>query len=313
MRADQLKDLIALGLPIETLQKVVEIFDRPSRGALRQHNYRVRKASPDRNDSVTCDAQSPDNVLDINNYKNKNTPISLSTEDTAAGEEAVTVMRGLRNLPDSAAALHRAVGDALEADGFKVTYEVHAGPYGRVRQGRIDLFASKAGGSVAIELDTRKPRNNSTLKLRMFQAYRIIGLRGVDAIPPDGIHAVVNLSVRAATVAEANDKRTVNRVAISSSEILEWFEEIWQEYPKRDGDNPKKPAREKFEAVVRKGKATPEQIARGVIRLAEKIAKAGTDPKYVPQMITWLNQERWDNGEAAAEPQGGNRAYTGAA
>jgi hypothetical protein len=67
------------------------------------------------------------------------------------------------------------------------------------------------------------------------------------------------------------------------------FDEFWRIYPKRIGDNPKKPARLKFEAECRRG-TDPQAIIAAVRRLAEQHP---TPSVYVPQAITWLNQDRW--------------------
>lgn len=83
----------------------------------------------------------------------------------------------------------------------------------------------------------------------------------------------------------------------------EQFEAFWRAYPKRDGDNPKKPARLKFDAAIRRGE-DPAAIVAGAEALAR--ARAGQDPKFTPQAVTWLNQERWKD---AALPLNGTASH----
>jgi hypothetical protein len=69
------------------------------------------------------------------------------------------------------------------------------------------------------------------------------------------------------------------------------FEEFWKAYPRRDGSNPKKPARTLFITQCRRG-ADPDQIIAGVRAFACKERRiSGTDK--VPQAMTFMRQERW--------------------
>lgn len=71
------------------------------------------------------------------------------------------------------------------------------------------------------------------------------------------------------------------------------FDEFWSKYPKREGANPKEPARKKFLAAVKSG-ADPTAIIRGAEAYAteqQQLGKVGTT--YVAQAVTWLNQQRW--------------------
>ena len=77
----------------------------------------------------------------------------------------------------------------------------------------------------------------------------------------------------------------------ASADASDRFEEFWKAYPKRSKANPKKPAREKFERII---KTVDPQI---LIDAAKAYAKSeeGNDPKYIAQTQTWLNQERWND------------------
>lgn len=75
------------------------------------------------------------------------------------------------------------------------------------------------------------------------------------------------------------------------------FEDLWELWPKREGRNPKKPARLKFIALLKKG-ASWQDITDGLIRFKATLVRNGTEPRFVPQMITWLNQEGWNDVES---------------
>ena len=78
------------------------------------------------------------------------------------------------------------------------------------------------------------------------------------------------------------------------------FQTFWGIYPsRRPHSNPKKPARAKFEAAVKRGVAAVD-IIRGAEHYAAYVEREGTDPKYVAQAKTWLNEERWLQYEEAA-------------
>lgn len=80
------------------------------------------------------------------------------------------------------------------------------------------------------------------------------------------------------------------------------FAAFWSTYPSRGPHpNPRKPAAEKFAAAVRGG-ADPGAIIRGAENYAATIRREGTDPRFVAQATTWLNQHRWQDHQAAAEP-----------
>ena len=80
------------------------------------------------------------------------------------------------------------------------------------------------------------------------------------------------------------------------------FEDFWQAYPsRRPHSNPKAPAKKKFEASVGGGVA-PADIIRGAKNYALYVEHEDTDPKYICQAQTWLNQERWtDHQEIPAD------------
>jgi hypothetical protein len=71
------------------------------------------------------------------------------------------------------------------------------------------------------------------------------------------------------------------------------FDEFWKEYPKRDGDNPRKPAEKKFNALVKTG-VDPEIMIAGARQAAADARKRSIyATKFVPQAIKWLNDQRF--------------------
>jgi len=116
----------------------------------------------------------------------------------------------LENMPpvaDTAAQVHVAAAEALRAGGFDVVLEWRTSD-----GGRIDIVAMRDTWSVAIEIDARKPRARSLLKLRGFLGAKVIALRGVAPLLPYGIDAAICIPVRTATQAERDDRRTASRV-----------------------------------------------------------------------------------------------------
>jgi hypothetical protein len=77
------------------------------------------------------------------------------------------------------------------------------------------------------------------------------------------------------------------------------FEEFWRAYPRREGENPKKPAKLSFERACRKG-ADPQRIIAAARVLA---SKHPVPTAFVPQAVTWLNQERWNDAESTGPPE----------
>jgi hypothetical protein len=78
------------------------------------------------------------------------------------------------------------------------------------------------------------------------------------------------------------------------------FERFKKAYPRRDGSNPWQPAEKKFKALVKTG-VNPEAIIAGAAALArEEGARGNVGTKFIPQAITWLNQQRWIDHAAAA-------------
>lgn len=82
-------------------------------------------------------------------------------------------------------------------------------------------------------------------------------------------------------------------VAKATRPASDKFEEFWKERPRRDGDDPRKPAEKKFHALVKTG-VDPDVIISGA-KLASAAARERSiyGTKYVPQTVKWLNDQRF--------------------
>ncbi len=78
------------------------------------------------------------------------------------------------------------------------------------------------------------------------------------------------------------------------------FEDFWKEYPKRDGDNPRKPAEKKFDALVKTG-VDPDSIIAGAKQASTEARSRGNyGTRFIPQAIKWLNDQRFTDYAIAA-------------
>ncbi len=103
---------------------------------------------------------------------------------------------------------------------------------------------------------------------------------------------------------EVPPKDTTNRVTEHIHTVApladQQFEVFWRTFPsRRPHSNPKKTACAKFKAAVKRGVAAAD-IIRGAENFAAYVEREGTDPNFVPQAVTWLNQDRWTQYQEAA-------------
>ena len=83
---------------------------------------------------------------------------------------------------------------------------------------------------------------------------------------------------------------------------LEPFDDFWRTFPsRRPHPNPKKTARQKFDAAVKRGVPAAD-IIRGAGNFAKYVARERIEPKFIVQAATWLNQERWTEYQVEPEP-----------
>lgn len=89
---------------------------------------------------------------------------------------------------------------------------------------------------------------------------------------------------------EQEGKGSLSAVA-KATRPADRFEDFWKAYPRRKGDNPRKPAEEKFARLVKSG-IDPQTMIDAAKRMAvERSDQVGTP--YIPQAMTWLSQQRW--------------------
>lgn len=97
---------------------------------------------------------------------------------------------------------------------------------------------------------------------------------------------------------EEEEKKNSRSVAGATRPSADEFEEFWKAYPRREGPNPRKPAEQKFNALTKTG-VDPAMMIAAVKRMAAEQARdIGT--RFIPQAITWLNQQRWTDHAAIA-------------
>ncbi len=102
------------------------------------------------------------------------------------------------------------------------------------------------------------------------------------------------------TVLPPNDTKNDTKNDTVASLVEQQFQNFWRTYPSRGRhSNPKKPAQAKFDAALKRGVAAAD-IIRGAENFAVYVEREGTDPKYVAQAKTWLNEERWTQYQEAA-------------
>jgi hypothetical protein len=97
---------------------------------------------------------------------------------------------------------------------------------------------------------------------------------------------------------EEEGEEVSRSVAVATRPSADAFEEFWKAYPRREGPNPRKPAEQKFNALAKTG-VDPAMMIAAVKRMAAEQARdIGT--RFIPQAITWLNQQRWTDHAAVA-------------
>jgi hypothetical protein len=80
------------------------------------------------------------------------------------------------------------------------------------------------------------------------------------------------------------------------------FEDFWKAYPKRDGANPKTPARKKFIAAIKSGAEADAIIAGARAYDRAETEKGNVGTPYIAQAVTWLSQRRWEDYAPAPVP-----------
>ena len=98
-------------------------------------------------------------------------------------------------------------------------------------------------------------------------------------------------------------EQTNEHICAGLDESSDWFETFWRYYPSRKPhDNPKKPARLKFEAAVKRG-VDPTMIVRGAENFAVYAAAHISGPRFIRTAEVWLNKECWNDHQQPPEPE----------
>ena len=98
-------------------------------------------------------------------------------------------------------------------------------------------------------------------------------------------------------------EQTNEHICAGLDESSDWFETFWRYYPSRKPhDNPKKPARLKFEAAVKRG-VDPTMIVRGAENYASYAASHIRRAEFIKTAEVWLNKECWNDHQQPPEPE----------
>lgn len=119
-------------------------------------------------------------------------------------------------------------------------------------------------------------------------------INGIDAsgiLEASGEHASSKASASFQHATGQDKTRQKKKDSLGASAPM--FDEFWKAYPSRAAHpNPRKPAAAKFAIAVKAG-VDPAAIIAGAKRYADDVRRTATDPQFVCQATTWLNQERW--------------------
>lgn len=109
----------------------------------------------------------------------------------------------------------------------------------------------------------------------------------------------VTVTVQNRTEADT-DQKEVSRPKDRPERVPSRFDEFWLAYPRRDGPNPRKPAEVKFNSLVKTG-LDPQMMIDAAKKLAaDEGARGNIGTRFIPQAVTWLNQNRWTDHAAVS-------------
>jgi hypothetical protein len=176
--------------------------------------------------------------------------------------------------------------DELEREGCIERYVVDGATYLQIRNWLKHQKIDKPTKSRLPPPDDSsralaKAREDSTTDL---------GSRIVDQDPPSRTVAVATAAGGQADLVENSPAVSKAVAAVVAGKL---FEDFWAAYAKRDGANPKEPAKKRFIAAVMSGEDADAIIA-GARGYAEELRRTNKlNTSYVAQAVTWLNQRRW--------------------
>jgi hypothetical protein len=121
-----------------------------------------------------------------------------------------------------------------------------------------------------------------------------------------GVGTPCNVGAKSPTppyIAERTHNNVHGRSGDRPDETAKQFDNFWRVYPSRGGQaNPKKPAREKFEAAVKRG-IEPELLVRAAENYAEAMRRSGTAGRFIKTAEVWLNKASWEQYATDPEPE----------
>lgn len=93
---------------------------------------------------------------------------------------------------------------------------------------------------------------------------------------------------------EAETEQNIDKpVAKATRPASDAFERFKAAFPRRDGANPWQPAEKKFNALVKTGVDPEVMIAAAAALTRDEASRGNVGTKFIPQAITWLNQQRF--------------------
>lgn len=86
-------------------------------------------------------------------------------------------------------------------------------------------------------------------------------------------------------------KDTCVQIKKSQKEIENGFNELWEQYPKKQG---RAQAKKNYEKAIRSG-VKHDEIKNGLMNFISYVKLKNIDYQYIPQGSTWFNQKRWED------------------
>ena len=93
--------------------------------------------------------------------------------------------------------------------------------------------------------------------------------------------------------------------AMPSDAVLNEFEELWDEYPRKEG---KKAALASYRRAKKKG-VTFGVVHQGIVKYLDYIRIKKIEPKYIKQGSTWFNGECWNDEYDYSSPTSSSQSH----